>query len=216
MNDDRLEERLQMVDIQLKSRARFSEEVLQAMREIPRHLFVPVEFQNSAYSDGPLPIEHGQTISQPFIVGLMASLLTLKKTDKVLELGLGSGYSAAVLSRLASRVYAVDREESFLGLAAEKFKSLGIGNVELKSGDGTLGWPEEAPFDAISVTAGAPGIPQPLLDQLKIGGVLVIPVGNKEEQTLVQVIKKGPRHFEEKKWGGVRFVPLIGKEAWLE
>jgi len=214
MNDDRLEERLQMVDTQIRSRAQFGEEVLRAMREIPRHLFVPPESQAAAYADGPLPISNGQTISQPFVVALMTSLLMPKQTDRVLEVGLGSGYSAAILSRLVARVYGIDREGSFLDQAGEKFKALGIDNVKMKAGNGTLGWPEESPFDGISVMAASPRAPQSLLDQLKVGGILVIPVGSREEQTLMQISRKGPRHYEEKDRGGVRFVPLVGREGW--
>ena len=216
MRDERFEERLRMVETQVQARGRFPEEILVALREIPRHLFVPPEYQAQAYADGPLPIGSGQTISQPYIVALMASLASPKKTDRILEIGLGSGYSAAVLSRLAARVYAIEREGSFLAPALEKFKALGIGNIEAKEGDGTLGWPEEAPFDSIVVTAGSPQIPPSLLKQLAAGGTLVIPVGDRETQDLIQVLRKGPRQFERKSAGGVRFVPLIGQEGWPE
>src|SRR5690242_4690573 len=170
MKDDRLEERLEMVKTQIRKRGSFPKEILQVMQDIPRHWFVPPEAQDLAYRDGPLSIGNGQTISQPYIVALMASLIRPKKTDRVLEVGLGSGYSAAVLSRLVKKVYAIEREESFLAPATERFALLGIENVETRSGDGTLGWPEEAPFDAILVTAGSPQVPSSLTHQLKVGG----------------------------------------------
>lgn len=214
MKDGRLKERLEMVETQIKKRGPFPEEILRALRNIPRHLFVPAESQAQAYEDGPLPIGYGQTISQPYIVAVMMALIRPNKTDKVLEVGMGSGYSAALLSQLVDKVFVVEREASFLAPARERFKLLDIENVEVRKGDGTLGWPEEAPFDTILVAAGSPRVPSALAQQLKIGGLLVVPVGGRQEQELLQVVRESESRFKENKCGSVRFVPLVGKEGW--
>ncbi len=188
--------------------------LLQALLDIPRHLFVPPEVRDKAYEDRPLPIGRQQTISQPYIVASMIELIEPHAGQRVLEVGVGSGYSAAVLSRLVGRVLGVEREGSFLPEVQKRLAALGLANVHLKEGDGTLGWAEESPFDAVLVTAAAPRIPPTLLTQLKVGGVMVIPVGPKEGQKLVRVVKRSESHILEKELYGVKFVPLIGAEGW--
>jgi len=203
-----------MVKEQLEKRGIRNLQVLQAMGDVPRHLFVPPQFQNKAYEDGPLPIESRQTISQPFIVASMIELIEPQTTFRVLEVGVGSGYSAAVLSQLVAQVYGVERDSTLLAQAETKFKEIGLSNIQVKLGDGTLGWEEVSPFDAILVTAGSPRVPTSLLAQLKIGGVMVIPVGKREEQNLMRVVKRSKDGYLEKTLYPVRFVPLIGKEGW--
>ena len=193
------------------------ERVLQAMERVPREFFVPEEYRSQAYEDIPLPIGEGQTISQPFIVALMTSALELRETDKVLEVGTGSGYQAAVLAELVprGRVVTVERIPSLAERARERLQALGYRNVDVKVVCDTLGWPDEAPYDAIIVTAASPRVPRALLDQLGDGGRMVLPVGPMEEQELVKVVRDGDQ-FRMKLLGGVRFVPLIGPEAWPE
>ncbi len=203
-----------MVKEQLEKRGIRDPRVLQAMRNVPRHLFVPPQFQNKAYEDGPLPIGSGQTISQPFIVASMIELVEPQPAFRVLEVGVGSGYSAAVLSHLVAQVYGVERDSTLLAQTEAKFKEMGLSNIQVKLGDGTLGWEDESPFDAILVAAGSPRIPSSLLAQLKVGGVLVIPVGNRDEQNLIRVVKRSKNGYQEKTLYPVRFVPLIGKEGW--
>jgi len=189
--------------------------VLAAMREIPREEFVVEGMRELAYEDGPLPISEGQTISQPYIVAYMTEALELTNTDHVLEIGTGSGYAAAVLSRIAAIVYSVERLEGLAQSARNRLKMLGYTNIVVHVGDGTLGWPDHAPYDAIVVTAGAPKVPKPLLDQLVIGGRLVIPVGMSSYlQNLVRVRRIGEHDFRTEELCGVRFVPLIGAEGW--
>jgi len=189
--------------------------VLAAMREIPREEFVVEGMRELAYEDGPLPISEGQTISQPYIVAYMTEALELSNTDHVLEIGTGSGYAAAVLSRIAAIVYSVERLEGLAQSARKRLKMLGYTNIVVHVGDGTLGWPDHAPYDAIVVTAGAPKVPKPLLDQLVIGGRLVIPVGMPSYlQNLVRVRRVGEHDFRTEELCGVRFVPLIGAEGW--
>jgi protein-L-isoaspartate(D-aspartate) O-methyltransferase len=215
MDTTRLSERHVMVKEQLEKRGIHNPWVLQAMLDIPRHLFVSPEDQNRAYGDGPLPIGSGQTISQPFIVASMIELIEPETHQRVLEIGIGSGYSAAVLSRLVAEVYGVEREGSLLAQAAKRFQQLGISKVHVKEGDGSLGWAEKSPFDAILVAAASPRIPPSLISQLKVGGVMVIPVGGRTEgQKLVRVTKRSDTHFQEKELYEVRFVPLIGQEGW--
>ena len=214
MDTSRLEERHVMVKEQLEKRGIRNPWLLQAMLDIPRHLFVLPDDRDKAYEDGPLPIGCSQTISQPYIVASMIELIEPSETHRVLEVGVGSGYSTAVLSRLVKEVYGVEREASLVAQAEKRFKELGIPNVMARQGDGTLGWEEEAPFDSILVTAAAPKIPKPLLRQLKVGGVMILPVGGRSEQELVRVIKRTEEHFQEKTLYGVRFVPLIGAEGW--
>jgi protein-L-isoaspartate(D-aspartate) O-methyltransferase len=216
MLSERLEERHDMVKQQLEKRGIRNPWVLQAMLDTPRHLFVPPEYQDTAYEDGPMPIGKGQTISQPYIVASMAELIEPENTHRVLEIGVGSGYSAAVLSQLVAEVMGVEREPDLLKEAERRFKALNLTNIQAKLGDGSLGWIEKAPFDGILVTAAAPLIPLSLIAQLKVGGVMVIPVGNRDSQKLIRVLKRSEKHFQEKELYGVRFVPLIGKEGWKE
>ena len=201
---------------QLMERGICDGRVIEAMQKIPRHLFVEEAMAAQAYSDTSLPIGEKQTISQPYIVALMTELLQLRGSEKVLELGTGSGYQAAILATLAGRVYTVERLRP-LGLRARKvLDSVGLYNVNIRMGDGTMGWPEEAPFDAIVVTAGAPEIPSMLLEQLKIGGRLVIPVGSLDEQTLVRVTRTGEGEYTREDLEQCRFVKLVGKQGWTD
>jgi len=214
---DLAHERERMIERQVARRGVRDSHVLEAMREVPRETFVPEGLQEFAYEDTPLPIEAGQTISQPYIVALMIEAAGVRPGDRVLEIGAGSGYAAAVLGRIAARVYAIERHETLSRLAAERMQRLGYDNVEIRTGDGTRGWPEAAPFDAIVVAAGGPAVPQMLKDQLDVGGRLVIPVGESQrDQRLVKVTRTGDRHFEEEDLGAVTFVPLIGEHGWAE
>ena len=205
--------RQEMVERQLRGRGIRDERVLAAMLEVPRHQFVPAEFAAEAYSDRPLPIGHGQTISQPFMVAAMAEALRLSGGERVLEIGAGSGYQAAVLSLLAREVHAVEAHQDLAVSCGERLAGLGYGNVHVHVGDGTLGWPDEAPFEAILVTAAAPEIPPPLEAQLAEGGRLVLPVGSTEEQRLLRVEKRG-NAISSRPLYHCRFVPLVGKYGW--
>jgi len=187
--------------------------VLKVMASVPREHFIPAANRHLAYEDRPLPIGEGQTISQPFIVALMTQALKLKGTEKVLELGTGSGYQAAILASLAKKVITVERVQSLAATAARTLNLLGYTNVDVYVAGRNLGWQAEAPYDAIIVTAGAPRIPQVLLDQLRVGGRMVIPVGSRWEQDLLQVTKKKDG-FSVNNLTPCRFVPLIGEEAW--
>jgi len=189
--------------------------VLDAMSRVPRELFVPPSSQHAAYENIPLPIEMGQTISQPFIVALMTEAMEITGKDKVLEVGTGSGYQTAILCELASRVVTVERHQRLLDRAKDVLAMLGYTNVEFHPTEKTLGWPKGAPYDAIMVTAGAPKVPQVLLDQLAVDGRLVIPVGSRFEQDLMQVIKR-KEGLVSTNLGACRFVPLIGEGAWDE
>ncbi len=213
--DSRKEERLRMVRDQVEARGVEDRRVLDAMREIPRHLFIPDEFGAAAYHDRPLPIGSGQTISQPYIVGLMTSLLELKQNDKVLEIGAGSGYQAAILSKLARSVITVERLPEIASKAKGMMQRLGISNVNVVVGDGTLGYAPDAPYDGIIITAASPDIPPPLIDQLADKGRLVAPVGSRDLQQLVRIRKQGDRISRET-FGGVVFVPLLGCHGWQE
>lgn len=189
--------------------------VLDAMRVVPREAFVAEALRDQAYRNAPLPIGAGQTISQPFIVAHMAEALELDPGERVLEIGAGSGYAAAVLSRLAARVFTVERNRSLADAAAERLARLGYDNVRVRCADGTLGWPEEAPFDAIVVAAGSPGVPPALLAQLRVGGRLVIPVGDtRDAQELLRIVRRGEDAYATEDLGAVRFVPLIGAAGW--
>jgi protein-L-isoaspartate(D-aspartate) O-methyltransferase len=204
-------ERGRMVDRQIAGRGIRDTGVLAAMRQVPRELFVAPGLEEFAYADSPLPIAKEQTISQPYIVALMIEAAGVKPGDKVLEIGTGSGYAAAVLGRIAEQVYTIERHQALAEAARRRLSGLGCRNIEVRQGDGTLGWPEAAPFDAIIVTAGGPGIPETLRRQLKPGGRLVIPVGAlAREQRLMKVIRAGEHEFHEEDLGPVRFVPLIG------
>ena len=189
------------------------QKVLEVMGRIPRELFVPPSSQHLAYENIPLPIEMGQTISQPLIVGVMTEALELKGTEKVLEVGTGSGYQAAILAELARWVVSVERHEKLAEGARAVLALLGIKNVDIHLAEETLGWQKEAPYDAIIVTAGAPDVPQQLLDQLDIGGRLVVPVGSPFEQDLIKVVKR-KMELVRTNLGPCRFVPLIGEGGW--
>jgi protein-L-isoaspartate(D-aspartate) O-methyltransferase len=205
--------RKRMVEAQLVARGIKDQRVIDAMLRVPRHLFVAEAMAAQAYSDSPLPIGEKQTISQPYMVALMSELLRLAGGEKVLEIGTGSGYQAAVLATLGARVYTVERHRPLALQARRVLDSLGMLNVNLKIGDGSDGWPEEAPFDAIMVTAGAPEIPETLLRQLAIGGRLVIPVGSQYEQILKRVTRTADGYQYEQSVG-CRFVRLVGKSGW--
>lgn len=207
--------REQMVHRQIAARGVRSEKVLAAMRKVPRERFLPRGQGVWAYDDSPLPIGDGQTISQPYIVAYMAEALALKGGEKVLEIGTGSGYAAAVLAEIAAEVYTIDRIEGLAAMARTVLDELGYDNVHVKHGDGTLGWPEHAPFDGIVVAAGGPDVPETLKQQLKIGGRMVIPIGrSKAYQELVRVTRVDEMEFERENLVPVRFVPLVGEEGW--
>jgi protein-L-isoaspartate(D-aspartate) O-methyltransferase len=203
-----------MVERQLARRGVRSERVLEAMRAVPREIFVDETMRHLAYADTPLPIESGQTISQPFIVAAMIEAGEVEQDDKVLEIGAGSGYAAAVLSRLAGKVYAVERHGNLTAIAGARLKALQCDNVELRTGDGTLGWIEVAPFDAIIVSAGGPAIPHALQEQLELGGRLIMPVGSSGDQRLMKITRASATHYQEDDLGAVAFVPLIGAQGF--
>lgn len=203
--------RREMVEWQLASRDITEARVLEVMRAVPRHLFVPAEFQSRAYNDTPLPIDEGQTISQPYIVGLMTQHLKLSGDEKVLEVGTGSGYQAAVLSPLAESVYSVEIRELLAEKASATLKALGYKNVQVKWGDGYFGWEEHAPFDAIMVTCAANHVPPPLLKQLKEGGRLIIPLGSTLFFQTLTLITKVDGKPKTQQISGVRFVPMTGE-----
>jgi len=202
-----------MVDEHLVPRGISDPRVLAAMRKVPRHLFIDEALRDRAYGDHPLPIGEGQTISQPFIVGLMTELLRLTGTEKVLEVGTGSGYQAAVLAELARRVCTIERIPVLAQRARSVLEGLGYTNVWVRVGSGTIGWPEEAPFDRIVVTAGAPAVPPPLVEQLAEGGRMVLPIGDVAGQTLTIVEKVGGQ-VRTTPHSACVFVKLIGKYAW--
>jgi protein-L-isoaspartate(D-aspartate) O-methyltransferase len=205
--------RARMVLEQLQSRDIRDPRTLAAMSEVPRHCFVDDAMQGRAYGDHPLPIGAGQTISQPYIVAYMTQALRLTGREKVLEIGTGSGYQAAVLSRMCSQVFTVERINSLLAGARRVFDKLRYFNIRSKLDDGTLGWPEFAPYDAIIVTAGGPAIPEPLIEQLADPGRLIIPVGDQHEQVL-QLLEKKEGEVEISLLAGVRFVDLVGEYGW--
>jgi len=204
-----------MIQTQLRRRGISDAVVLAAMESVPRHEFVPEEFRARAYDDVPLPIGGGQTISQPYIVAAMTVALHLRPSDRVLEIGTGCGYQAAILSRLAGEVFGVERRPELALSASEHLERLGYANVHVHCGDGTLGLPEFAPFDAILVAAAAPAIPQPLLAQLAEGGRMIVPVGDAEHQEL-QLIEKCGKSFRNTTLEGCRFVPLVGYHGWQD
>src|SRR5579863_1612985 len=207
--------RAKMVERNIAARGVQDELVLEAMRKVPRELFLPKNLREFAYEDSPLPIAGEQTISQPYIVAFMTEALMLKGGEKVLEIGAGSGYAAAVLSEIAAQVYTVERLGPLAEQAAVTLAELGYDNVHVLHGDGTRGWAEHAPFDAIVVAAGGPQVPESLKDQLKIGGRLVIPVGaDQRSQELVRVTRISTSEYRSEDIADVRFVPLIGEEGW--
>ena len=209
-------QRKKMVDSQIRSRGVRDERVLRAMEKIPRHLFIDEGLIDQAYNDNPLPIGEKQTISQPYIVALMTEALELKGREKVLELGTGSGYQAAILAELADRVFTIERIASLAQKARKLLESLNYYNVVIRVGDGTYGWREESPFDAIVVSAGSPSIPRMLVEQLAIGGRLVIPVGSRYSQSLIKLtrLSENPDDVKKEDLGGCRFVNLIGEHGW--
>ncbi|MEX2148468.1 MAG: protein-L-isoaspartate(D-aspartate) O-methyltransferase [Candidatus Rokuibacteriota bacterium] len=209
------EGRQRMVEHQLAARGIDDPLVLAAMGKVPREKFVSAGQARLAYRDGALPIGEGQTISQPYIVARMTAALRLVPTDRVLEIGTGSGYAAAVLAEIAAEVYTVERLPRLAEGARQRLTELGYLNVHVLTGDGTLGWPEHAPYDAIVATAGGPRAPHALLDQLAIGGRLVIPLGaDLYEQRLVRIVRLNAQDYERESLEAVAFVPLIGAEGW--
>ncbi|MGI9423661.1 MAG: protein-L-isoaspartate(D-aspartate) O-methyltransferase [Hyphomicrobiaceae bacterium] len=204
-----------MVERQLIERGIADERVLAAMRTVPRELFVPEELAWAAYNDSSLPIGARQTISQPYVVALMISALELDSGGTVLEVGAGSGYAAAILAQMGMTTFAIERIESLADFARSNLERAGFSGVHVRHDDGTMGWPDEAPFDGILVSAGAPKIPLILKEQLRVGGRMVVPVGSElVEQVLVLVKRVGAEDYEEERFGDVRFVPLIGEDAW--
>jgi len=211
-DDDLADARRRMVEEQIHARGVTDPAVLAALGSVPRHLFVPEDERAQAYADRPLPIGSGQTISQPYIVGLMTSLLELKPGARVLEVGTGSGFQAAVLSRVAGEVYTIEILKPLAERARRTLAELGYRNVHVRAGDGFQGWPEAAPFDGIIVTAAPPSVPEPLLRQLKVGGKLVIPVGNRDAlQNLLVFTKRADGSFDRASVLPVRFVPMTGQ-----
>jgi len=207
--------RQRMVDVQIVRRGVRDARVLEAVRQVPREEFVDPGLEEFAYDDGPLPIGSNQTISQPYMVALMIEAAELKPGGRVLEVGAGSGYAAAVMSRIAARVYSIERHAALVDTAKQRLQKLGYDNVELRVGDGTRGWPEAAPFDAILVAASGPEVPSSLKEQLTIGGRLVIPIGLQQfRQTLRKITRLSATQYEEENLGGVTFVPLIGEQGW--
>jgi protein-L-isoaspartate(D-aspartate) O-methyltransferase len=205
--------REKMVTNQIEARGIHDYRVVEAMRKVPRHLFVGEALQDQAYGDFPLPIGEGQTISQPYIVAEMTQALEVTPDDRVLEIGTGSGYQTAILAELAFRVYSIERVRELFVRSRKLLDQLGYHNVILKCSDGTLGWPSESPFEAIIVTAGAPNVPDKLVQQMSVGGRMVIPVGNRFSQTLLK-IRKDERGAHATDLGGCRFVKLIGEHGW--
>lgn len=202
-----------MVKEQIIPRGIENENVIEAIKSVPRHLFVDKTYHHQAYNDYPLPIGHGQTISQPYMVAAMTELLELKGDEKVLEIGTGSGYQTAILAYLCEKVYSIERISALTKKAREILGHLGFKNVNLMVGDGSMGWPDYAPYDGIIVTAGAPEIPNALIAQLADKGRLVIPTGDEFSQIL-NVVKKHKGRIYRKEHFGCTFVPLVGKEGW--
>lgn len=207
--------RERMVKKQLSPRGITDQGVLKVMGEIPRHLFMEEALVGEAYSDHPLPIGHKQTISQPYIVALMTQALELTGKEKTLEIGTGSGYQTAILGELSEKVYTIERVRPLMEKARTLLAELGYTNILFKAFDGTLGWKEFEPFDTIIVTAGAPKVPQPLLDQLAEGGRIIVPIGDRFSQELIEIVREEDR-FKEENLGGCRFVDLVGAHGWKD
>jgi protein-L-isoaspartate(D-aspartate) O-methyltransferase len=209
-------QRIKMVESQIRTRGINDPRVLSAMESIPRHLFVDDGLQEQSYQDNPLPIGEGQTISQPYIVALMTQAMEISKKDKVLEIGTGSGYQTAILAELADQVFSIERIAILASKARKCLDTLGCFNVAIKVGDGTYGWREESPYHAIIVTAGGPTLPQQLLSQLAVGGRMVLPIGDRQAQTLFKITKlsEDMNDLKKENLGGCRFVDLIGDYAW--
>ena len=203
-----------MVELLAKHYGIRDERVLDVMNTVPRHLFVPDALRAQAYKDNALPLSVGQTISQPFIVARMSELLELKGKERVLEIGSGSGYQTAVLAMLCRKVYAIERIPSIATEAKARLMSLGYRNISYRVGDGTVGWGVYAPFDAILVAAGGPEIPKPLIEQLEIGGRLVIPIGQEQKSQMLVRVVRTEKGFTTEKCGPCAFVPLIGEHGW--
>jgi protein-L-isoaspartate(D-aspartate) O-methyltransferase len=206
-------QRAKMVQSQLRSRGIRDKRVLDAFLSVPRHEFVPDDLRKQAYRDAPLPIGEGQTISQPYMVAVMTEAAQVTPDDRVLDIGTGSGYQTAILAAMGAIVYSIERVPSLSGKAAQILQRLGYERVHLKVADGTMGWKEEAPFDAILVTAGAPAVPEPLMEQLKVGGRLVVPVEEGISQVLYRVIRT-EQGFAKERGDRCTFVPLIGEYGW--
>jgi protein-L-isoaspartate(D-aspartate) O-methyltransferase len=210
-------ERKEMVERQLRRRGITEPDILDAFRAVPREAFISDEFAHQAYGDHPLPIEAGQTISQPYIVALMIQAAAIKPGDTVLEVGAGSGYAAAVISRIAARVVGIERQHDLVEIARERLRRLGYDNVEIVEGDGTKGCADQAPFDAILAAASGSHVPGPLIEQLAPSGRLVMPVGEPGwVQELIKVTKQEDGILKQENLGGVRFVALIGEEGWKD
>ncbi len=213
LNNQYAAKRRRMVEQQLARRGIHDVRVLEAMSIVPRHLFVAARVRSAAYADSALPIGHGQTISQPYVVALMTQAAQIDSTDKVLEIGTGSGYSAAVVSQIARETYTIERHRELADAASQRFRTLAYSNIHVIHSDGSDGWPEEAPYNAIIVTAAAPALPEPLIDQLADGGRLVVPIGSRTCQTLVCATRNG-NEIRRESLTDVRFVPLIGEHGW--
>jgi protein-L-isoaspartate(D-aspartate) O-methyltransferase len=217
MTTDFASEREAMVERQLRRRGITEPIILDAFRQVPRELFVSDQYAHLAYGDHPLPIEAEQTISQPYIVGLMMQAAAIKSGDKVLEIGSGSGYAAAVIGRIAARVIGIERQHELVAVARERLERLGYDNIDIVEGDGTKGCPDEAPFDAILAAASGSHVPEPLLGQLAPAGRIVMPIGDPGAvQELVKVTKQEDGILRRENLGAVRFVPLIGEEGWSD
>jgi protein-L-isoaspartate(D-aspartate) O-methyltransferase len=209
-------QRMKMVDTQIRARGITDHRVIQAMEKIPRHLFVDEGLTDQAYNDSPLPIDRQQTISQPYMVALMSEAMALTGDERVLEIGTGSGYQTAILAELAERVFSIERIAALAARARKVLDALNYYNVAIRVGDGTYGWREEAPYAAIMVTAGAPRVPRLLIEQLAVGGRLVIPVGSRYSQALLKLtrLSEDPDDLKREELGGCRFVDLIGEHGW--
>ncbi len=209
-------QRLKMVDTQIRARGVGNARLLKVMETVPRHLFVDEAIVSQAYNDSPLPIDEHQTISQPYIVALMTEALELTGREKVLEIGTGSGYQAAILAMLADHVFSIERIPSLATKARRLLEGMNLFNVAIRVADGTYGWRDEAPFDGIIVTAGAPALPDPLIAQLAVGGRLVIPVGGRQTQILMKYtrLSEDPGDLKTENLGGCRFVDLVGDHGW--
>ncbi len=202
-----------MVD-ELRARGISDERVLAAFAAVPREEFVPAELRDRAYADAPLPIGHAQTISQPYVVAITMQALALRGDERALDVGTGSGYAATILARLVREVESIERIAALADAARARVERLGIANLHVRVGDGTLGWPSGAPYDAIAVAANAPRPPEPLLDQLAIGGRIVLPVGDERGQRLVRITRASAVAFDQEDLGAVQFVPLVGAAGW--
>lgn len=208
--------RRRMVEQQIIARGIHEPRLIDALKNLPRHLFIEAGLGNHAYSDSSLPIGEKQTISQPFMVAAMTAALELEGQERILEIGTGSGYQTALLAMLAKRVYSIERIPLLAARARKVLDHLSLSNINIRIGDGTLGWPEQAPYDGILAAAGAPEIPSRYLEQLAIGGKLVIPVGSLDQQVLVRVIRITDQQYQRQELMGCRFVPLIGDQGWQE